>query len=144
MLWIIASLVIFGIDRLDLDGSPLDGSAADWIGVALGLTGVGLAAAGGRRFVAAGTTTDPNRPDKASTLVTGGIYRFTRNPMYLGLVLLSAGWALRLGSLVGLLIGSGGLVAALTWLQIRPEERILGQTFGAEYHDYRSRVRRWL
>jgi protein-S-isoprenylcysteine O-methyltransferase Ste14 len=96
-----------------------------------------------RSFRRAGTTIDPVRIDRASTLVTGGIYRVTRNPMYLSLALLLAAWALWLG---GPWVWAGPILLVL-WLdrfQIRPEERAMAMRFGEAYARYRSEVRRWL
>ena len=140
----LAGLLTFVVDRFDLDGSPLAGSVARTAAIVIGLVGVVLGVLGVQRFRSAGTTVDPHSIDNASTLVVGGVYRMTRNPMYLGLVLLSIAWALRLGTVVGLVAGTGALVIALSILQIGPEERVLGQRFGVEYERYRSRVRRWL
>ena len=96
-----------------------------------------------RAFRSARTTIDPIRIDRASALVTGGIYRVTRNPMYVALTLLIAAWAAWLGGIAVWL----GPVALLLWqdrLQIRPEERAMSARFGAEYDAYRARTRRWL
>ena len=81
--------------------------------------------------------------DNASALVTGGIYRVTRNPMYLGMLGVLAGWAVWLGNIAAWL-GLPLSMALLTALQIRPEERILAERFGAEFERYAARVRRWL
>lgn len=94
-------------------------------------------------FLRAKTTVSPLRPDKASALVTGGLYGMSRNPMYLGLVILLLGWGLRLGDGFALLIPPLFLWA-ITVLQIKPEERALSAKFGAAYEAYRARVRRWI
>lgn len=94
-------------------------------------------------FRRARTTVNPLRPDRASALVTGGIYRFTRNPMYLGLVLLLAGWAVWLAALWPF-AGPVFFVLYIGRFQIAPEERMLRQRFGAEFGEYAARVRRWL
>lgn len=94
-------------------------------------------------FLRARTTVNPLRPDKASTLVTGGIFRRTRNPMYLGMAMLLVGWAVYLANPLTLL-GIPAFVAYLNRFQIAPEERALEQRFGADYRGYRARVRRWL
>lgn len=90
-----------------------------------------------------GTTVDPTRPQRATTLVTSGIYRFSRNPMYLGFLLLLSGWSACLllpqGGLLGLL-----LVLYLNRFQIKPEERVLTQRFGRSFAEYCTRTRRWL
>lgn len=96
-----------------------------------------------RAFRRLRTTIDPVRIDRASQLVTVGIYVRTRNLMYVGLVLLTGSWALWLG---GLWVWGGPILLAL-WLdrfQIRPEERALSTRFGDQYLLYRSEVRRWL
>ncbi len=94
-------------------------------------------------FVRRHTTINPLRPTNSSALVTGGVYRFTRNPMYLGMACLLSAWAVWLGSLAGF---AGPLVFVLyiTRFQIRPEERILGGLFGPACTEYCARVRRWI
>ena len=102
---------------------------------------IGIAAI--RDFRRSATTVNPMAPEKASQIVTTGIFGFTRNPMYLGLALVLAAWTIFLGSLpaaAGVLI----FVAWMTMFQIIPEERVLTSKFGARYDDYRRSVRRWL
>ena len=94
-------------------------------------------------FRRAHTTVDPLHPDKASRLVTGGIYRVSRNPMYLGMACLLTAWAIWLGALWPWL-GPVAFVLYITRFQIRPEERVLTTLFGEAYTDYTQRVRRWL
>lgn len=94
-------------------------------------------------FHGSDTTVDPRDPARASRLVDGGVYRFTRNPMYLALALLLAAWALRLGQPVALL-AAVVFWAWITRFQVIPEERALEQRFGEDYRRYRQRVRRWL
>ncbi|MEL7488854.1 MAG: isoprenylcysteine carboxylmethyltransferase family protein, partial [Pseudomonadota bacterium] len=89
------------------------------------------------------TTVNPLAPGKASALVVDGFYRFTRNPMYLGMLILLSGWAVHLGSFINVFIAAL-FVVALTHLQIKPEERALSKRFGEDYEAYRKRVRRWL
>ncbi len=96
-----------------------------------------------RAFRMARTTIDPVRIDRATSLVTGGIYRITRNPMYVALSLLLAAWATWLG---GVLVWAGPVILVL-WLdrfQIRPEERAMAARFGDDYRHYQTQVRRWL
>lgn len=94
-------------------------------------------------FWQARTTINPLQPDRASVLVTHGIYRFTRNPMYLSLLLLLVAYASQLGTWAAF-AGPVAYVAYITRFQILPEERVLLSKFGAEYDAYRRRVRRWL
>lgn len=94
-------------------------------------------------FWKARTTINPIKPDRASVLVTHGIYRFTRNPMYLSLLLLLVAYASHLGCWAAL-AGPMAYVAYVTRFQILPEERVLLAKFGAEYEAYKRRVRRWI
>jgi protein-S-isoprenylcysteine O-methyltransferase Ste14 len=89
------------------------------------------------------TTINPLHPEKTSSLVTGGIYRISRNPMYVGMALLLLAWAVYLESPAALL-GIGAFIAYITRFQIIPEESLLSRHFGAEFENYRQRVRRWL
>ena len=94
-------------------------------------------------FGRAGTTVNPLRPASSSVLVTNGLHRVSRNPMYVGHGLLLAAWACWLqhpAALVGVLL----YAAYVTRYQIVPEERALSTAFGAVYDAYRARVRRWL
>jgi protein-S-isoprenylcysteine O-methyltransferase Ste14 len=113
--------------------------------VASGLAFVGLlvAVAGTVSFGRARTSADPTNPAAASSLVVGGVYRFTRNPMYLGLFLGLLGWAAFLANALALVVALS-FVPYMDRLQIEPEERALSDLFGAEYAAYKSRVRRWL
>lgn len=115
------------------------------LGGALVLAGVGACfdMAGLRAFFKAKTTISPLQPNRAAAVVTTGIYRFTRNPMYLGLVLILLGLALYLASPWAVL-GPLVFVAYITRYQIQPEERVLAARFGAPYTDYCAQVRRWL
>lgn len=112
------------------------------VAIAFVIAGAGIAAAGVRAFHRARTTVNPTRPDTASTLVTHGIYRYTRNPMYLGFVLALLGWAVWL-SHAAAFAGPLVFVLLMSRLQIIPEERALARRFGNEFAAYRSRVRRW-
>ncbi|MDH5433312.1 MAG: isoprenylcysteine carboxylmethyltransferase family protein [Gammaproteobacteria bacterium] len=95
------------------------------------------------KFMQNKTSINPIKPEKASQLVTSGLYRLTRNPMYFGLLLLLTGWGILLGSLAPLL-----MIPLFVWVitsqQIKPEEAILQQKFGQAYLDYKQQVRRWI
>ena len=105
--------------------------------------GVAVAVAGLYQFQRAQTTVDPRRSAKASRLVTGGVYRSTRNPMYLGMAFTLLAWGFYLGSLLPLLFMPLFLIY-LTKFQIIPEEQVLLRRFGGSFHTYRRTVRRWL
>jgi protein-S-isoprenylcysteine O-methyltransferase Ste14 len=111
----------------------------------IALVGIGLAfdLAGLLAFRARRTTVNPLAPQRTSALVTGGVYRITRNPMYVGMACLLLAWAVYLGALPAF-AGPVLFVLFITRFQIRPEERVLQTLFGAEYFAYCSRVRRWL
>ena len=94
-----------------------------------------------RHFGAAGTSVVPVRPTTA--LVVSGPYAYSRNPIYLGLLLLYAGLSLLLLLVWPLLLGPGVVWIVGEWV-IGPEERYLAEKFGEEYELYKSRVRRWL
>lgn len=109
----------------------------------LAVTGVVCGAAGALGVLRARTTIDPHHPEEASALVTTGIYLRTRNPMYLGMLIVSLAWDLYLMSWPTI-VGPVLFVLYLTWFQILPEERALTERFGQAYTDYKSKVRRWL
>ena len=115
------------------------------LGAALGLAlaGGAIALAGLVEFRRARTTFNPLDPARASALVTTGIYRVTRNPMYLGMLLVLLGLAVWLGNAAPFVVPPLS-VLLLNQLQIRPEERILRERFGAHYARYAGRVRRWV
>jgi protein-S-isoprenylcysteine O-methyltransferase Ste14 len=108
-----------------------------------GGVGVAIDVAALRRFHQARTTVNPMDPGKATRLVTDGVFRISRNPMYLGLLLLLIGWALWLGSASAWLMPPL-FVMVITVVQIIPEEQALGQLFGAQYLAYRGTVARWI
>lgn len=113
------------------------------VGIAIALAGVACAIAGIAAFRRARTTVNPLKPETSSSLVTSGIYRFTRNPMYVGLALALLGWAVFLSSPWSL-IGPLAFVLYMNRFQIGPEERILLGMFGSAYSAYQGTVRRWL
>jgi protein-S-isoprenylcysteine O-methyltransferase Ste14 len=113
------------------------------IAVVFALTGLIIGALGGVAFHRAKTTTNPLKPEAASSLVTSGVYRYTRNPMYLGLTAMLIGWAVYLAAPLEFL-GPIVFVLFITRFQIIPEERVLRSKFGPEFSAYQARVRRWL
>lgn len=111
--------------------------------VAIALAGGGFSLAGIISFRHARTTVNPMKPETTSLLVCSGIYRLTRNPMYLGLFFVLVAWAVFLSSAWALL-GPLAFVLYINRFQIEPEERVLSAMFGLDYAAYKSRVRRWL
>jgi protein-S-isoprenylcysteine O-methyltransferase Ste14 len=112
-------------------------------GIAISLAGVGIAISGAVAFRRAKTTVNPMKPETTSSLVTSGVYRFTRNPMYVGLALVLLAWTAFLSSALALL-GPLLFILYISRFQIVPEERVLSVIFGAAYSTYQAKVRRWL
>ena len=109
----------------------------------LGVAAASVGLAGVIEFRRARTTVNQLQPERASSLVTGGVYRHTRNPMYVAVATALLAWGLWLGNALGPL----GAVLFIAWmdrLQIPPEERALAALFGKEFERYRREVRRWL
>ena len=102
---------------------------------------VGLAAVAS--FRKANTTVNPLTPESISSLVVSGIFRLSRNPMYLALLLALTGWGLYLANLLSLLLTTG-FIFYMNRFQIQPEERALEEIFGSEFNDYKKQVRRWI
>ncbi len=134
-----------------LSGLPGRGALADAatgeglhaVAPVIAALGIGIALAGVLEFRRAQTTVNPLKPETSSRLVTSGIYRHTRNPMYLGMAVVLLAWAAWLSSAWSLL-GIAMFAAYITRFQILPEETALQRIFGAEFDEYRERVRRWL
>ena len=105
--------------------------------------GAALVFAGVIAFRAERTTVNPLTPNASSSVVTSGVYRISRNPMYLGFLLVLAGWSIYLSN-AGAVLLLPAFVAYMTQYQIKPEERALLAKFGADFAHYMSRVRRWL
>ena len=111
--------------------------------VTIALAGLGVGLAGIIAFRRARTTVNPMKPENTSSLVCSGIYKATRNPMYVGVLFVLIAWAVFLSS-VWALLGPVAFVLYITRFQIEPEERVLLSMFPAEYAAYKARVRRWL
>ncbi|MFT4764911.1 MAG: protein-S-isoprenylcysteine O-methyltransferase Ste14 [Oleispira sp.] len=107
------------------------------------IAGISLALAGVKEFNQQQTTVNPLDPSQSSSLVTSGIYQFTRNPMYLGMLLVLLGWADLLDTILAY---SGAMIffVYISLFQIKPEEEILTQKFGEDFLQYCKNVRRWL
>ena len=109
----------------------------------LGGAGGILGAGGVAMFLCARTTVHPECPERAARLVTTGIYRFSRNPMYTGLLFALAAEAVHFGNAAGCLL-LPVFVAYMNRFQIVPEERALRNKFGAAYDAFARATRRWL
>ncbi len=94
------------------------------------------------QFFTSKTSINPKTPSKASSLVTSGMYMFSRNPMYLGLLLILLAWGVWLGNAFNVLIAAG-FVKYMNTFQIIPEEEVLNKIFGKAYVQYCTLTRRW-
>ncbi len=125
-----------GIAVLDFPGRVV--LAAIFAGAGLAIDAVSVAA-----FVRAKTTVNPMAPERSNALVISGLYRISRNPMYLGMAMILVGIALYLGAPLALLMALLFVFLIERW-QIAPEERALEEKFGDQYRAYKKRVRRWI
>jgi len=132
---------MWGLSKIDPFIIIIPGTS--FLGKGFFVIGLGIALWAVARFLRQKTTINPHKPQKSARLVTGGIYRITRNPMYLGMVLILIGIALSYGSVLGAVIVPL-FVVIITKLQIEPEERALEDLFGAAYLAYKEKVRRWI
>lgn len=114
-----------------------------WVGISLFVIGVLIGLAGVAEFWKQRTTVDPHRPEKASSLVDTGIYNYTRNPMYLGLLAGLIGILFYFANPINILPVTG-FVLYMNRFQIIPEERIMAKKFGDDFLEYKESVRRWI
>lgn len=125
---------------------PSLGVSVPWhelLGTTLSVIGGLLIWFAGTAFSRLRTTVNPTRPNATTSLAVSGAYRLSRNPMYLGALLVLGGWAVLLSHALAFLF-LPVFVAYMNRFQITPEERALSNKFGAEYEAYKRSVRRWL
>ena len=133
-------LLMFVLDRY-FPVKNIVTSTFNYSGIFIGLCGITLTANGALSFKRAGTAIKPF--ETSTILVTDKLYRFTRNPMYLGMVLILIGMAIYLGSLTPYLVVPVFFLIMQECF-IKHEEPFLENIFGEEYLDYKTRVRRWI
>lgn len=122
---------------------PLPGSPRDLVASAIAIASGVIAAAAFFAFWRGKTTFNPFRPERASALLTRGVFGLTRNPLYLSLALLLLAYAVRLGGVVAY----GGPLLFLVYItrfQVVPEERAMHAKFGSAWARYTRTVRRWI
>jgi len=139
---VIIMILMYWVPRSIL-ASSIQSSLLFFAAIATGLAAIMIMLAGIAAFAKDRTTLNPMRIDQASTLVTSGIFKFTRNPMYLGDVIFLFAWCLLLAT-PWAIFGPFLLMIYLTQFQIKPEERMMQQKFGTAYKAYQSQVRRWI
>lgn len=138
----IIGIAMYGVSKI-MPSLQFSFSGSTALAVGLGAIGLSSGIMGVAQFKKAQTTPNPQALEKVSSLVTSGIYRYSRNPMYLGLVLILLGWALYLSHLLAFML-LPVFVLYITRFQIQPEEKVMMQKFGNDYQAYLTRVRRWL
>ena len=139
---LIIAFVMYGLSGL-LPNLQVMAFGTNWLAIGLVLVGMALAIMGVLAFKKAQTTVNPHTPEKSASLVTNGIYHYTRNPMYLGMLLVLLGWAFYLSNFAALLV-LPIFIIYMSRFQIQPEERFMKQKFSDEYQIYMTKVRRWL
>ena len=140
ILWVLhlAAAVLLGwLVSLPLP-APVGVTVAGW---AVTLLGLGFGAGGLRQLLLSHTSPNPDAP--TTRVVTTGIYRFTRNPIYVGFLCLLIGLPLIFGDYWGVILALLQVIL-FNRLIIRHEEAYLSAKFGAEYTDYKRKVRRWV
>ena len=141
--WAWGALIIFYISQL-VNDELLEGLWARIVALVLLFVGFGFTFSAIASFRSAKTTSDPRDITRAEHLVIDGVYKYTRNPMYLGLLIVLVGWGFWTGTLIGAFAGPIFFIAIMTRLQIGPEERFLAEKFGDEYAEFAERTRRWI
>lgn len=140
---LIAMTLAWLIDRL-LPQARFDFPGRVAVAIVVAALGIFVSVSGVREFRRARTTVNPLRPQEASALVGSGIFARTRNPMYLGLTIVLAGFGLWRANAAALLVALPACVAYLTRFQILPEERVLEAKFGETFRAYAHKVPRWI
>jgi len=139
--WLLFGLVAVFTCNEYFPGPRFTGLVWQVIGGVIIVLGLGLLVWANGGFTRAGTGVIPFR--NVTALVTSGVYRFTRNPMYLGMVALLLGCAVTVGASTALVIPPLFAVI-IEYRFIRPEEAMLREIFPEQYPEYCKRVRRWI
>jgi protein-S-isoprenylcysteine O-methyltransferase Ste14 len=113
------------------------------LALTLAIVGAIIIVSGIAYFRRAKTTINPMKPESSSSLVVSGIYKISRNPMYLGFLLMLFGWAVFLSNALAFIL-LPVFIFYMNRFQIEPEENALAGKFGQEFVAYKSQVRRWL
>ncbi len=134
LMWVLDQYLLWGLVNF---------SSPDWLVYVLGISGAIAGFLGVVQFASIKTTVNPHTPQKANKLVQNGVYKISRNPMYLGLLIILIAFGIKMGNGISFVI-----LPAFIWymntFQIMPEEEILKEKFGSEYSEYQKKVRRWI
>ena len=115
----------------------------EWISIIILSMGVFFIFSAVIQFIRRKTTVNPTKPHKTTSLVITGTFKFTRNPMYLGMLLIIISFALYKSSIISLIL-IPLFIFYINKFQIEPEELEMRKKFGKEYEDYCKKVDRWI
>ncbi|MDY7395110.1 isoprenylcysteine carboxylmethyltransferase family protein [Aureibaculum sp. 2210JD6-5] len=139
--FLLFALIMYGITRLSGNHFVFEfQNIIVWVFIILGLS-IGLTAV--FSFRKAKTSVDPLHPSKASQLVTSGLYRYTRNPMYLAMLFGLIAIFFKFGNYYNIAIVML-FIWYITTYQIKPEEKVLIEIFGDDFTNYCKKTRRWI
>ena len=142
VVWLVAAALMWLVSATTPDVA-VAGLTRAGLAALLFAGGVGLIVAARVTLNRAHTTWHPTEPARSTSLVTSGVFRCSRNPTYLGMLLVLVGWSVVLANPLALAL-TALFVLYLNIFQIGPEERALAAAFGDEYRTYAGRVRRWI
>jgi len=142
LLLLLFGSVMWGISKAGVL-APIESDLAAPLSLAMLVLGLAINIFSAVSFRRASTTINPLKPETATRLVDSGIYKFSRNPMYLGVLLVLSSLAIWLGCVLNIAI-LFLFVWYITMFQIIPEERALEKVFPETFNLYKSRVRRWI
>lgn len=142
LLFLICLGLMWGLDKWFIF-EPLTFDLPDWIFDCFILIGGSIVLLGVIEFSRNSTTVNPHKPQNTTAFVNSGIYRFTRNPMYLGMVFILLAGVVKFGNGLAILVVPL-FIFYINVFQIQPEEEMLQQKFGEEFLEYRQSVRRWI
>ncbi len=140
-MWLATGIIVIFVFNETWPGARFTSGLGQAVGAVFILLGLALLVLAGGLFKKAGTDLIPFKD--VSALVTTGVYRFTRNPMYLGMALVLLGCAITVGASAALIVPPVFMVIIEVRF-IRPEEVMLRDLFGEDYDSYCQRVRRWI
>jgi protein-S-isoprenylcysteine O-methyltransferase Ste14 len=139
---LVIGAAMYGVSKT-LPALQFSVAGSKWLGGGLAVLGLAIGVMGVTEFKKVQTTVNPHAPQNATSLVTSGIYQYSRNPMYLGLSLFLLGWALYLSHFLALLL-LPVFILYMSRFQIQAEEKVMLQKFADQYRAYLMKVRRWL
>ncbi len=126
-----------------LPGGQLESAIQLPMAILFAISGIVLVVISMLAFRRASTTVDPFHPEETSHLVVDGVFRYSRNPMYVSLLLVLISWAIWLGSIYNVAV-LALFVTYITFFQIKPEEEAMRFLFGESYEHYCAKIRRWI